>query len=637
MVSNPWALVRRGSREAYLTSTGGAALAHAAAAAGYWPVRCVSSLCSQIRLCLAPTAPTRRSAHTVREQRVSSRFVDAAWIAGVALAYFAAAKLGLELATVGVTVTLIWPPSGVALAAMLLRGRRVWPGVALGAFAANVTTAAPIEVALFTAIGNPLEALVAASLLGRAMSFDRRLGRVRDVVALTIFGGLIAPIASATIGVAGLAFAGIAPASLLAAWATWWAGDAMGILLVAPLLLAWFTRPPGRARVARLLEAGALVAVTGVAAFLVFGGFLPGHVAAPLVYIAFPLLIWAALSFEQRGASTGAAVLSALAVWWTSRGAGPFARDTLALSLAHLGAFMGVATLTSLVLAAIAHERRSADAERAQSLVRERAARREAESASGAKTDFLAVMSHELRTPLNAIIGYVALLADGITGPVTETQLAQLGRVQASARHLLTLIEQVLSLSRIEAGRDDVRMEVEDLHAVISEVAGLIEPLTAAKGLALEVDLPAGERCLLRTDVTKVRQILLNLLSNAAKFTERGSVRCCLRVEADAVVIEVSDTGSGIAAEDHGRVFEPFWQGNVERRGRPEGAGLGLSVSQRLARLLGGELTLSSAPDRGSTFSLRLPRLVPNEIPPVPSGVEGGLRRRTPGVRATRR
>src|SRR5215207_5469271 len=137
----------------------------------------------------------------------------------------------------------------------------------------------------------------------------------------------------------------------------------MGILVVAPLILAWVTRPPRSVSLVRLAEAGSLVAITLLASFFVFGGPLPGSVTSPLVYVAFPLLLWAALSFEHRGAVTGAVVLSGLAVWSTSRGAGPFARETLGLSLAHLNAFMGVATMTSLVLAAIAHERRRAHAE----------------------------------------------------------------------------------------------------------------------------------------------------------------------------------------------------------------------------------------------------------------------------------
>jgi len=547
---------------------------------------------------------------------VQLRPADVAWNAGVAAAYFLAAKLGLTLATVGVTVTLVWPPSGVAVAALLLLGRQVWPGVAIGAFIANATTDAPIAVAWFTAAGNPLEALVAASLLQRVSDFDSSLERTRDVLALTILGAIVAPTVGATIGVAGLVLTGTLAASAIAgAWFTWWGGDAMGILLVTPLILAWVRRPGRVTSTARILEGTALVAMTGIAGFLVFGGLLPGRVTAPLVYVALPLLIWAAFSFELRGAATGSAVIAALAVWWTSRGAGPFARETLGLSLVHLGAFMGVATLTSLVLAAIVRERRRADSDRAASLVRERTARRDAEFASGAKSDFLAVMSHELRTPLNAIIGYASLLADGITGPLNEQQVAQLGRVKGSATHLLALIEQILSLSRIEAGHEDMRVEHVDARTVVRDATTLVEPLMAAKGLALHVHLPP-EPSELVTDVTKARQILLNLLTNAAKFTERGSVRCELRAEGEMFVVDVRDTGRGITSADLPHVFESFWQAGAGDHDRPEGVGLGLSVSWRLAQLLGGEITVASVPGEGSTFSVRLPRRSPNDNGP---------------------
>ena len=539
--------------------------------------------------------------------------VDAAWITGVAIAYFLAAKLGLTLATVGETVTLVWPPSGVAVAAMLLRGRRVWPGVVLGAFLANATTGAPLTVALFAAVGNPLEALTAIALLGLVKDFDHHLQRVRDVLALTFLGVIIPPVVGASIGVAGLSFSGvIAPNAVAGAWLTWWGGDALGILVGAPLILAWWRRPRRGVRTARIIEAAALVAITAAGSFLIFGGLLSGRVTAPLLYFAFPLLLWAAFSFEQRGAATGSAVIAALAVWWTSQGAGPFARETLGLSLAHLDSFMGVATLTSLTLAAIVHERRRADRERAESFVRERIARRDAESASSAKTDFLAVMSHELRTPLNAIIGYVSLLADGIPGPVNDAQRAQLSRVKASSMHLLALIEQILSLSRIEAGQDDLHLARVDVRTIVTDATALVEPLLVAKGLVLEVELPT-EPHVFETDVTKLRQILLNLLTNAGKFTARGCVRCHVHADGKAIVIGVSDTGRGITPEDLPHVFDVFWQGGRFEHDRPEGAGLGLSVSRRLAQLLGGDITVASTAGEGSTFTLRLPVRPPND------------------------
>ena len=225
---------------------------------------------------------------------------------------------------------------------------------------------------------------------------------------------------------------------------------------------------------------------------------------------------------------------------------------------------------------------------------------------------------------------------DGISGPLTDHQVDQLRRVKASASHLLALIEQVLSLSRIEARQEEVRLERMDARAIVAEATALVEPLMATRGLALEVDLPA-EPCSLETDVTKVRQILLNLLTNAAKFTERGTVRCRTRVQSDEVVLEVSDTGRGIAPADLHRVFEPFWQGDPSARNRPEGVGLGLSVSRRLAELLGGALGVESAWGSGSTFSLRLPRSTASGEMPIASAPPGSMPEAPAESLATRR
>ncbi|MBK5188112.1 MAG: PAS domain-containing protein, partial [Gemmatimonadaceae bacterium] len=235
-----------------------------------------------------------------------------------------------------------------------------------------------------------------------------------------------------------------------------------------------------------------------------------------------------------------------------------------------------------------------------------RSARLEAETASRAKSEFLAVMSHELRTPLSAIIGYEELLFDGITGPVNDAQRTQLGRIKASATHLLSLIDEVLTLSRVEAGREVTYPERIPVSAALREATMITEPLAAEKGLELRV-VSAPKEILVWADPTKLRQILLNLLTNAIKFTDAGSVVLESRALGDRVEITVRDTGIGIAPADHERVFDTFWQVEQRSTRKVGGAGLGLSVSRRLARLMNGELTVSSKLGEGSTFTLRLP------------------------------
>jgi PAS domain S-box-containing protein len=229
--------------------------------------------------------------------------------------------------------------------------------------------------------------------------------------------------------------------------------------------------------------------------------------------------------------------------------------------------------------------------------------------ANRAKSDFLAVMSHELRTPLNAILGYADLFLLGIPVPLPEPLSPQVERVRAAGRHLLDLIDEILTFARVEAGQEEVALESVTCETLVHDAASLVEPL------ALERRLEFHARCAdpameLRTDPRKVRQVLVNLLGNAIKFTERGQVSLRARADDGHAVFEVEDTGIGIEAAHLERIFDPFWQveqSNVRTHG---GSGLGLSVGRQLARLLGGDVTARSTPGQGSVFSLRLP-LVP--------------------------
>ncbi|MFN2601168.1 MAG: sensor histidine kinase [Gemmatimonadaceae bacterium] len=254
--------------------------------------------------------------------------------------------------------------------------------------------------------------------------------------------------------------------------------------------------------------------------------------------------------------------------------------------------------------ARVSSERARADAEAARTEAE--AARAEAESANGAKSDFLAVMSHELRTPLSAIMGYQELLADGITGPVNEQQSQQLGRIKASARHLLSLIDEILTFTRIDAGREVVTLERASLASILEPAAEIVEPLARARSLHIEVMLPPNP-VIVETDAVKVRQMIVNLLSNAVKFTDRGRIILSGDQAGDQLVISVEDTGIGIGSEHLERIFEPFWQVEQKATRRAGGTGLGLTVTRRLALLLGGDVTVKSTPGEGATFTICLP------------------------------
>jgi signal transduction histidine kinase len=249
-------------------------------------------------------------------------------------------------------------------------------------------------------------------------------------------------------------------------------------------------------------------------------------------------------------------------------------------------------------------ERARSDAEAAKAEAE--AARAEAESANGAKSDFLAVMSHELRTPLSAIMGYQELLADAITGPINEQQAQQLARIKSSARHLLSLIDEILTFTRIDAGREEVSIERASLATLLEPAAEIVEPLARARGLHIEVMLPPNP-VIVETDAVKVRQMIVNLLSNAVKFTDRGRIILSGEQRGDQLVITVEDMGIGISSDHFERIFEPFWQVEQTATRRAGGTGLGLTVTRRLALLLGGDVTVKSTTGEGAVFTICLP------------------------------
>jgi len=234
------------------------------------------------------------------------------------------------------------------------------------------------------------------------------------------------------------------------------------------------------------------------------------------------------------------------------------------------------------------------------------AAKELAETADQLKSAFLATMSHELRTPLNSIIGFTGILIQELPGPLNAEQRKQLEMVRESSRHLLSLINDVLDISKIEAGQLRIHREPFDLHTSIMKIIDLVKPLAEKKRLLLHANLAPATGTLV-SDPRRVEQILLNLLNNAIKFTEKGTVTLGVETIEAAVRLSVSDTGIGIKPEDLSKLFEPFQQVDSGLTRQHEGTGLGLAICRRLAGLLGGKIDVTSALGKGSVFTLTLP------------------------------
>jgi TolB-like protein/integral membrane sensor domain MASE1/class 3 adenylate cyclase/Tfp pilus assembly protein PilF len=328
----------------------------------------------------------------------SRRFSGLPLIGILAVIYFIAGKLGLMLASLHASASPVWPPAGIALAGLLLLGYRAWPGIFIGAFLVNVTTAGSVATAFAIATGNTLEALVGAWLVNRFASGTNVFDRLQGVFKFALAAG-ISTIISPAFGVTSLALAGFADwANYGAICLTWWLGDVTGDLVFTPLVLLWSVASKRRWNKKEAAEVGALLLLLVLLSGVVFGGW-PGVSARnyPIVLICGPIVIWTAFRFTQRETATGIFILSAIAVWGTLHGFGPFGMETENQSLLAVQWWTAVLSITAMALSAGMAERRRVEEELQQQKV-------VVETANRTKDHFPAMLSHELRTPITRVI-----------------------------------------------------------------------------------------------------------------------------------------------------------------------------------------------------------------------------------------
>jgi len=515
-------------------------------------------------------------------------------LAVVALAYWLAAMVSLRLALVHGQVTPIWPPTGIALVAILVFGRRVWPSIVLGALAVNLPIGpSPLGAAVIAA-GNTLAPLTAAAFLKR-IGFRIELDRLRDAAALIVLGALVAMTISATVGTSVLALSGTVPTgSFLPTWAVWWTGDAMGVLLVAPLLLSLLphARSPALALRTAAELAGLLVGV-GLLTFVLFQNRLR------LEYLVFPLIMLAAWRFRLRGAAPAALIASGVAIWAAVQGSGPFGTDTLIQKMITLQAFNVCVALTSLVLTALLEARDRGDEMRRLYVA--------ADAASQTKSAFLNNAAHELLTPLTVLAGYLSLLADGSVGSPPEAWKAPLGILMAKTRELERIVRDLMTASRLEILPPRLEREVIDLREVIDGAVERARPRADLLGAELTVDLP-DDPVPVVADQESLGRVLDDLLNNALTYTIRPP-RLWIGISAGSrrAIVRVEDNGVGISFEERERVFDRLYRVADPQIVVP-GIGLGLYISRQLVESYGGTLAVeSSTPGMGSVFALTLP------------------------------
>jgi signal transduction histidine kinase len=515
-------------------------------------------------------------------------------LAVVTLSYWLAASVSLRLALVHGQVTPIWPPTGIALVAILVFGRRVWPAVFLGALAVNLPIGPSAAGAAFIAAGNTLAPLTAAALLRRAR-FRIELDRLRDAAAIILLGALAAMTISASVGTSVLVLWGGLPLdSFWSTWAVWWTGDAMGVLLVAPFILSLL--PNAKAPVPTLWTAAELVAllfVIGVVTFVLFQNSLR------LEYLVFPLIMLAAWRFRLRGAAPAALVASGVAIWAAVQGSGPFADETLFQKMVTLQVFNVFLALTSFVLAAFI-EARTRAAEMTRLYV-------SATADSQAKSSFLAMAAHELLTPLTVFTGYLSLLAGGSMGKPPEAWETPVNILMQKTREMERIVSDLQNASRPEVADPNLGGEVVDLRKVVESAVERAGPRAELLRAEVVVNLP-HDPVLVEADEDHLGRVMDDLINNAFTYTIRTPrLVIGLSTRSRKAIVEVEDNGVGIPAAERERVFDRLYR-VVDPQVVVPGIGLGLYICRQLAQSYGGSLVVeSSKPGRGTVFALALP------------------------------
>jgi len=524
-------------------------------------------------------------------------------VAAVAVAYWGVARLSLNVALVHGQVTPIWPPTGIALVAFLLLGRRMWPAIALAAFAVNLPLGpSPVGAGLI-ACGNTLGPLVSTELLRRA-GFSLDLDRMRDAVAIVVLGALVGMTISASIGTSVLILSGAVPTTRLAStWAVWWAGDAMGVLLVAPMLLCFVPRPGLRPLGwRRSVELTALLIAIGVITYFLFEN------QFRLEYLVLPLIAVAAWRFRLRGAAPAALIASLIAAWSAVNGVGPFASENLLEKMVTLQAFNVSLSLASFLLASFADTR-----QRGEDLAR---LYHSASLAVAAKNDAIDVAGHELGPPVAALTSYLAILSDGELGPPPPRWRATLNVMAEKAWQVNRIMNELVEAARIEAKTEPAKHSYIDLRVAVKKAVDRAGPRAEMTGAKITVSLP-DEPVPVKADSRQIGRILDNMISNGLTYVARPP-----RLEVETIadggrgVVRVSDNGVGMTGSERARAFQPFHRSKDPAFSSVPGVGLGLYSSRILAEANQGRLTLErTEPGVGTCFVLDLPltRLKPSD------------------------
>lgn len=523
--------------------------------------------------------------------------------------FFVTAQLSSHFYAANVTApALIWPASGIALAAFILVGPRYWPAVAVAAFLHQVLVGGTLLAAVLLTLANVGQALLGWQLL-RQFRFDPLLARLYDTFALTGVA-LTVSIIVPTVGIITYALTGAPlPLAPFATWGAWWAAQILSLLVVTPVIVRWLPKLSFTRTKAEWTEAFLAMASLIAIDLALFWSPITNIAGVPLAYLVLAPLFWFALRIGPRGMTLALVVNAALALFGTIH---LYTGAALAPRLFQTELYVIILAFIFLLLVSLEEERKEA-----VKGLKERAERLEdaidrIRQEDEAKARFIATLAHELRNPLAPLMSSLEVLALESKDREARTSAESMHGHVGTMRRLL---DDLLDLSRVSRKKLVLQKEHVDLHAVMNQAVRSAEPLINERKHALHSELPP-DAVLFEADPVRLSQIVVNLLNNAAKYTEPGgTITLSASADGGTLTLAVSDTGMGIAPEMLERVFEPFLQIHEERPGQT-GLGIGLSLTRDLVALHGGTIEAASeGPGTGSTFTVRLPiaRRAPEE------------------------
>jgi signal transduction histidine kinase len=551
-------------------------------------------------------------------------------IAAVAIVYYFAARTGLLLQLGHTNSTPVWPPSGIAFAALILLGFEIWPGIMLGAFIANVVvfevnkvagTPTILFMSLCISIGNSLEAIIGYYLLKRLKSFEV-LGVARDF-AMFFIAVLIMCLASSIVGATTLLLNNIITMpEYSSVWFTWWTGDVSGIIILTPIILSWWNPRKREWNTTAIIQVAGLFILLTLYLLALFGNWSPLGINKTRIFFIFLIISLCVFCMSQRQISLVILGISLSAIYATYLGIGPFIEDSVNGSYIALQAFLCVVSVTAMFLSTTLNERRKTEeqlkevnaklevkvTERTQSIERQKEEltemnsrllekTRELERINKESRSFAHAVSHDLREPLRTITSYLQLIEDRYKDKLDNDADIFIDFAVEGAKRMNTLIDDMLIYSRIEHSNDS-QVDV-DLNDIIVLVKNNLQTTIQQNNAEIIIDtvLPA-----ITAEHYQMVQLFQNLVENAIKYRgERTPViRISAKKQADEWLISISDNGIGISKEHFDRVFIIFQR--LHGWDQYEGTGIGLAICKRIIERHGGQIWVESTEGNGATF-----------------------------------